>query len=235
MRRLQKPQKRAVFLTRLVFRAAAYSDDLPRNMLLDNKIGAKRALSEPRQNRVTYNKVVDIVPRNVVVLHSMKRVRASSLKVCGGKRPEWPSVSVALPPSFSTTARQADANVWERDRPGRRVRRPDEHLSRCFCRASRETRSAATGRSEQHKSGPLRGLVARPTHRIAEHSRLLAYVRGFVRNSLISRIGLVQVVDFHDISGYFSWCLRCPLAIPLQFLNVQDRLTQLVDFHDSFR
>jgi len=31
----------------------------------------------------------------------------------------------------------------------------------------------------------------------------LATVRGYVRKSLICRIGLLQVVDFHDICGYF--------------------------------
>src|SRR5580698_278651 len=40
------------------------------------------------------------------------------------------------------------------------------------------------------------------------------------------RIGLLQVVDFHDISGYFAW---------VQFLKVRKQLMQLVDFHDSFR
>ena len=53
--------------------------------------------------------------------------------------------------------------------------------------------------------------------------------------SLICRIGLLQVVDFHDFSGYFSWCLRCMFAALLKFPKVQKQLTQVVDFHESFR
>ena len=44
-----------------------------------------------------------------------------------------------------------------------------------------------------------------------------------------------QVVDFPDFSGYLSWVLRNPFAALLQFVKVQNRLMQLVDFHDSFR
>jgi len=55
------------------------------------------------------------------------------------------------------------------------------------------------------------------------------------RKSLISRIGLLQVVDFHDFSGYFSWLLWSPFAVMALLLEVQKQLTQLVDFHDSFR
>jgi len=55
-----------------------------------------------------------------------------------------------------------------------------------------------------------------------------------LRNSLICRIGLTQVVDFHDISRYFSWFWR-PFAVVLRFLKVQKQLMQVVDFHDSFR
>ena len=59
----------------------------------------------------------------------------------------------------------------------------------------------------------------------------LAPMRGSVRNLLISRIGLLQVIDFHDFSGFFSWFL----SGPFNFFKVQNRLMQVVDFHDSFR
>jgi hypothetical protein len=56
-----------------------------------------------------------------------------------------------------------------------------------------------------------------------------------VRNSLICRIGLTQLVDFHDISTYFHMVLVHPFAVLLEFLKVQNWLTQVVDFHDNFR
>jgi hypothetical protein len=52
--------------------------------------------------------------------------------------------------------------------------------------------------------------------------------------SLICRTGLLQVVDFPDISTYFQWCLRSPFAVLPQFSKVQIHLTQLVDFQESF-
>src|SRR5580692_1377927 len=140
----------------------------------------------------------------------MKSVRANSLKVCGGKRPEWPSISATLPSSFSTTARQADANLWERDRPGRLVPGPAEHILRCSSRAGRETLPEATGKSEQHKSGP--------THRIAEHARLLAFIRGCIPSFWKFQKQLMQVVDFHDIFRYFQVprCFRWNRAGPTE-------------------
>ena len=130
-----------------------------------------------------------------------------------------------------------DANFWERGRLDRRVRRPAKHIPVCFffSGAGRETRPAATRRSEQHRSGPLCGLVALPKDRISQYSRLLAFIRDSVRKSLISRIGLTQVVDFHDISGYFSWFWRCSFAVMVQFLKVPKQLMQVVDFHDIFQ
>jgi hypothetical protein len=55
------------------------------------------------------------------------------------------------------------------------------------------------------------------------------------RKSLIFRIGLLQVVDFHYFSRFFLWCLWCPFAVVLRFLKVQQQLMQVVDFHDIFR
>ena len=84
-------------------------------------------------------------------------------------------------------------------------------------------------------------MTAPPTDRISKHSRSFAPIGNSARfnfhsrNSLISRIGLLQVVDFHDIFRYFSWLWRSPFAVGLQFLKVQKQLMQLVDFHDSFR
>ena len=102
----------------------------------------------------------------------MKRVCVQLGIVCGGKRPEWPSVSATLPPSFSTRVRQADA-----------------------------TRRTAL-----------------PADRISEYLRPFASIRGSMRNSLIFWIGLMQVVDFHDIFRYFSRFLRRPFAVMLNFL-----------------
>jgi len=75
-----------------------------RNMLWLSVMSAKCSLLVPGQNLVTYNAIVNIFPRNVLVLHSMKSARANSLKVCGGKRPEWPSACAKLPPLLSSTA-----------------------------------------------------------------------------------------------------------------------------------
>jgi hypothetical protein len=75
---------------------------------------------------------------------------------------------------------QIYANLWERDRPGR-------HGSRLAPRSEKKdkerdvfggTPNTAVGPSEQHKSGPLSGLTALPTDRMAEYSRLLASIRG---------------------------------------------------------
>ncbi len=146
------------------------------NVLWISMMSAKCAILVPCQNLVTYNASVNFFPRDMVGLHSMKSVRANSWKVCGGNRPEGPSISAALPPSFSTLARQACANLWESDSPGRRVRSPAEHIPRCSCRADR----------------------------ISEHSRLFESIRGSKRNPLISKKGLLQVVDFHDSFRYFQ-------------------------------
>ena len=54
----------------------------------------------------------------------------------------------------------------------------------------------------------------------------LPRARASIPKSLISRIGLPQVVDFHDSFTYFSW---------FSSRLFQKRLLQLVDFHDSFR
>jgi len=80
-----------------------------RNMLRVNIMNAKCSLLVPCENLVTYNAIVNIFSRNVVVLHSMKSVRAISSKVCGGKCPQRLPISAALPPSFSTTAQPTDA------------------------------------------------------------------------------------------------------------------------------
>jgi len=54
----------------------------------------------------------------------------------------------------------------ERGRPDRRVWRLAKHIpcSSFPAGAERETHPAATERSEQHKTGPLSGLVALPKH-----------------------------------------------------------------------
>jgi hypothetical protein len=78
--------------------------------------------------------------------------------------------------------------------------------------------------------GLLGALTALPRNRISEYSRLFEFIRGFMRNSLISKPGLMQVIDFHDFSGYFSW-----FAVTLHSLVFLNRLTQVVDFHDNFR
>src|SRR5580692_2587539 len=81
------------------------------------------------------------------------------------------------------------------------------------------------GREGKSWTTDIGGLVSQnsPTH-----------VGGYGAKSLISRLGLLQVVDFHDISGYFSWVWR-PFAVALLFSKVQKHFMQLVDFHDSFR
>ena len=88
-------------------------------------------------------------------------------------------------------------NFWERDRLGRRGAR------------------LATRSGKRAKDGDVFGgtpntaveTTALPMERISEYSRLLAFICGSMRNSLIFRIDLTQVVDFHDISGYFSHVL----------------------------
>jgi len=102
------------------------------------------------------------------------------------------------------------ANLEERDRPcraGAQRRRIGRGGVRLATRSKKkgeepdvfgETPNTATGWSEQHKSSPLRGLVALPTHRISEHSRFSAFIRGSMRKSLISKTDFTQVVDFQD-------------------------------------
>ena len=71
--------------------------------------------------------------------------------------------------------------------------------------------------------------------RVSPHRRAgWASIGGSVRNSLIFRNGLTQVIDFHDFSGFFSWLLWSPFAVLVQFLKVPKQLMQVVDFHDSF-
>ena len=60
------------------------------------------------------------------------------------------------------------------------------------------TPNTAVGRSEQHKSGPLRGLTALPMNRISEHSRLFESIHGSTLPSVEVQKLLMQVVDFHD-------------------------------------
>ncbi len=100
------------------------------------------------------------------------------------------SEPVARRPEVNREFTQIDANLWERDRLGRCGVR----LAPRFGRKGKtgdvvgETPTTAVERSEQHKSVPLRGLTALPMNRIAEYSRLLASIRGSMRNSLISMI-----------------------------------------------
>jgi hypothetical protein len=74
---------------------------------------------------------------------------------------------------------------------------------------------------------------------LAAHLRylcdLLLNPKTSASKSLIHRKGLLQVVDFHDIFTYFSWVSWRPFAVVFQFSKVRIRLTQLVDFQDSFR
>jgi hypothetical protein len=64
--------------------------------------------------------------------------------------------------------------------------------------AGRGTHPAATERSEQHKSGPPRGLVALPMNRISKYSRLFESIRGSRFPFVEAHKQLTQVVDFHD-------------------------------------
>jgi len=119
---------------------------------------------------------------------------------------------------------QMDANFCERDRPGR-----------CGVRLAPGSEKKVEER-DVFGGTPNTAVetTALPMNRISKHSRLLASIGGSVRNSLICKLGLMQVVDFHDISGYFSWFLWRPFAVMVQFLKVRNRLTQVVDFHESF-
>jgi hypothetical protein len=103
------------------------------------------------------------------------------------------------------------ANHGERDRPSRRVWCLAKHILVWVfpAGAGRETHPVATG------------TVALPHHRISEYSRLFASIRGSLRNSLICRKGLTQVVDFPYISTYFQWCSWRLCAVLIQFLKVQ--------------
>jgi hypothetical protein len=67
---LANDAKMSRFLDTAIFPSSTSCEVLLRNMLVVNWMGAKRALSEPRQNRVTYNKVVIIFLQTVVRLHS---------------------------------------------------------------------------------------------------------------------------------------------------------------------
>jgi len=119
---------------------------------------------------------------------------------------------------------QMDANLWERDRLGRRG----------SCLATRSGKRAKDRDVFGETPNTAVEMTALPMNRISEHSRLLASIGGSVRKSLICRIGLMQVVDFHDISRYFSCVLWRSCAVLLQFLKVPKQLMQVVDFHDSF-
>jgi len=143
------------------------------------------------------------------------------------------------PPSFSTTARQAestqmDANSWERDRlaaPKRSDGGPGRRGSGLATRSEKKDKDrdvfGGTPNTAVETTAP-------PMDRISEHSRPFASIRGSKRNSLNIPKRLTQVVDFHDISGYFSRFWWRPFAVLLQFSKVQNRLMQVVDFHDSF-
>jgi hypothetical protein len=50
------------------------------------------------------------------------------------------------------------------------------------------------------------------TARISEHSRLFAFIRGWMLDFLIFQDQLMQVVDFHDIFTYFLYALWARLA-----------------------
>ncbi len=79
------------------------------------------------------------------------------------------------------------------------------------------------------------GTTALPTNQHSKHSRLFESIRGCTRNSLIFRIGLTQVVDFHDFSAFFVVVPVASTGGCTAVLEVRIRLMQVVDFHDSFR
>jgi len=134
------------------------------------------------------------------------------------------------PPAFSNTARQAestqiDANSWQRDRlaaPKRSDGGPGRRGSRLATRPEKKdkdrdgfggTPNTAVERSEQHKSDPLSGLPALLKNRNSKRSRPFASIRGSKRNSLNIPKRFTQVVDFHDISGYFWYRVRARIEM----------------------
>jgi hypothetical protein len=78
--------------------------------------------------------------------------------------------------------------LGERNRPGRcGVRfapRPDEYIKTRHVVGEPPTTAV--------------GTTALPSDRISEYSRLFAFIRGSMGNSLNTQIGLTQLVDFHD-------------------------------------
>jgi hypothetical protein len=154
--------------------------------------------------------------------------------------PVWPQVIWGRPQSHSVKPSQTIMRksfitnilqvlfrvflLGERDRlaapersdggPGRRVWRLAKHIpdSSFPAGAGRETHPAAAGRSEQHKSGPLSGLVALPTHRISAHSRLFALIRGC--NRISPRKPLISMIVLDSSNGTQAK-LACKLNIDI--------------------
>jgi len=108
---------------------------------------------------------------------------------------------------------QIAANFWERDRLGRRgVRLAPRSGNR---RMDRNVFGGTPNTAVE--------TTALPKHWISEHSRRLASTSGSAR-LLDIQDWRMQVVDFHDFSGYFSWFLRRPFAVMVLFFKVQNRL-----------
>jgi hypothetical protein len=64
---------------------------------------------------------------------------------------------------------------------------------------------------------------------------LLLNPESSISKSLIFRIGLTQVVDFHDFSAFFVVVPVASTGGCTAVLEVRIVLMQVVDFHDSFR
>jgi len=80
--------------------------------------------------------------------------------------------------------------------------------------------------------------VARQVNRNRESTRIDANLGG-LDCQVFASLGvhspfIMQVVDFHDFSGFFSWFWR-PSAVRLHFSIFPKQLMQVVDFHNSFR
>jgi hypothetical protein len=126
---------------------------------------------------------------------------------------------VARPVKCNREWTRMDANLGERDRPGRCGARLAPRSEK-----KREERDVFGGTPNTAVDpSPLRfdatRTTALPTNRISKHSRLFESMRVSMRKSLISRIalrkslisriGLMQVVDFHVIFRYFQLFLAC--------------------------
>jgi hypothetical protein len=74
-----------------------------------------------------------------------------------------------------------------------------DRLGRCgSCLATRSGRNETNRDVVGEPPTTAVGTTALPSDRISEYSRLFAFIRGSMGNSLNTQIGLTQLVDFHD-------------------------------------